>query len=151
MEEKELFHAKSTHGVKQILLCLFLCFIAFVYGCVKESFYEEFVMGYSLSRNEPFKYGNHVANIALILALFFALFIPMLCNSEMIITTKRIYGKTKFGKRVSIPLNNISFVSLSSFSGISLGTSSGIVKFYGVKDRNTVYEKVSQLLNNKQK
>ena len=69
---------------------------------------------------------------------------------SLTITDKRVTGKASFGKQVDLPLNQISAISLGSSGSIGISTSSGIVKFWGVENRDEVYSALSNLVNNLQ-
>ncbi len=85
-------------------------------------------------------------NIALILIKVW------LSSYEMVVTDKRVYGKIAFGKRVDLPLDSISATStLRILKGVSVSTSSGIIKFLLIKNANEMYEEISKLLLERQK
>jgi hypothetical protein len=71
-------------------------------------------------------------------------------KTELIITDRRVYGKTAFGKRVDLPLDSISAVGTSMFKGIMVATSSGKIKFLCIKNRNDIHKELSALLINRQ-
>ena len=71
-------------------------------------------------------------------------------KQEIIITNKRVYGKSIFGKVVNLPLDSISAVELSMFKGILISTSSGIIKFKLIENNQEVYKEISKLLMNRQ-
>ena len=62
----------------------------------------------------------------------------------------RIYGITIFKKRVDLPVDSISSISKSPFSGLSVATSSGLIKFLAIKNRDEIYECIVKLLSNRQ-
>ena len=61
-------------------------------------------------------------------------------STQIVVTDKRVYGKTSFGKQVDLPLDSISSVGTNLFKGITVGTSSGRIKFIGISNRNDVYK-----------
>ena len=74
-----------------------------------------------------------------------------LSSYEMVVTDKRVYGKIAFGKRVDLPLDSISATStLRVLKGVSVSTSSGIIKFLLIKNSNEMYEEISKLLLERQ-
>lgn len=75
-----------------------------------------------------------------------------LCYSKqkIIITNKRVYGKSIFGKVMNLPLDSISAVELSMFKGILISTSSGRIKFKLIENNQEVYKEISKLLMNRQ-
>ena len=62
----------------------------------------------------------------------------------------RIYGITIFKKRVDLPVDSISSISKSPFSGLSVATSSGVIKFVAIKNRDEIYELIVKLLSMRQ-
>ena len=69
---------------------------------------------------------------------------------EITVTDKRVYGKAAFGKRVDLPFDKISAVSMCAFKGIGVSTSSGQIKFLFCKNKNDVFKAISNLLINRQ-
>ncbi len=69
---------------------------------------------------------------------------------RIIVTDKRVYGKTVFGKRVDLPLDSISSIGSSMFAGISVATSSGKISFLGIDNRDEIYDEISKLLLERQ-
>lgn len=71
-------------------------------------------------------------------------------HNRITVTNKRVYGTTKWGKRVDLPLNQISAVSTSWLKGIAIGTSSGKIIFKGIEKNTDVHKELSALLAAKQ-
>ena len=70
---------------------------------------------------------------------------------QLVITDKRVYGKTAFGKQVDLPLDLISAVgTVPLFIGVGVYTSSGRIVFYGLKNAADIFTMVSELLKNRQ-
>lgn len=68
-------------------------------------------------------------------------------KSELIVTDKRVYGKTLFGKRVDLPIGSVSAVAIAPlFSGVSVSTSSGRISFYGLPEYNEIFKAISGLI-----
>ena len=74
----------------------------------------------------------------------------MFIKTELVVTNKRVYGKTLFGRRVDLPLDYVSAVGTSILKGISVATSSGKIKFFGIKNRNEIHNCLSKLLIDRQ-
>jgi len=72
-------------------------------------------------------------------------------SQSLTVTDKRVYGKAAFGKRVDMPINQVSSIGMSLFKGISVGTSSGSVKFKLVKNRDEIHYALGELLVTNQK
>lgn len=92
------------------------------------------------------------AIIGVIIALFGFIIIFMSHECGLYVTDKRVYGKTLLGKRVDIPLDSISSISLTFvlLCGISVASSSGSISFCFVEERNRIYAIVSNLLLERQ-
>ena len=92
------------------------------------------------------------AGLGAIIALYGLIILFVCRDSGLYVTDKRVYGKTLLGKRVDIPLDSISSISLTFvlFSGISVASSSGLISFYFVEERNKVHEAMSNLLLERQ-
>ena len=69
---------------------------------------------------------------------------------EIVVTDKRVYGKTAFGKRVDLPLDSISSISTGAMKGIAVATSSGRIRFWFIKNNEEVHGEVSKLLIGRQ-
>ena len=59
------------------------------------------------------------------------------------VSTTRVVGKASFGKRVDLPLSQISAIGLGIFNSISISTSSGRVSFWLLSNRKDVHEALS--------
>lgn len=69
---------------------------------------------------------------------------------ELIVTDKRIYGKTPFGKRVDLPIDSVSAVGAGLLNSITISTASGRISFYAIKNRNKIHKVISDLLIERQ-
>lgn len=84
---------------------------------------------------------------SLALAVFLWFFIPYwMGKMELVVTNKRIFGKTAFGKRVDLPLDSVSAIGTSLFWGIDVGTSSGRIHFKFIKNQKGMHTLMSGLL-----
>lgn len=80
-----------------------------------------------------------------------ALIYLAMCKTELIVTDKRVYGKTAWGKRVDLPLDSVSAIgSLQILKGVSISTASGRINFKLIKNSDAVYQTVSRLLLERQ-
>ena len=79
-----------------------------------------------------------------------ALFLFLLFRCELVVTDKRVYGKAAFGIRIDLPINKISSIGLGMklFSSVAVATSSGKIKFYLLKNREDVYQTISNAIAN---
>ena len=83
--------------------------------------------------------------IILIVILYF-----WLRSYSLTVTDKRVYGKTAFGKQVDLPLDSISAIGTSALKGISVGTSSGKIKFKLIKNQAEMHSVMGNLLKERQ-
>lgn len=65
---------------------------------------------------------------------------------QITVTDKRVYGFDAMGKRVDLPLDSITAVGTSMFSGLAVTTASGAIKFAMLKNRDELHEEISKLL-----
>lgn len=143
MEEKEIIKGK-----KNFSNVLKICILFSILGLI---------LTIAVYTNVRFSSGNLVEAIfySIPTFLFFLFLNIMIYNSlykvDIIVTNKRVYGKTMFGKRVDLPLDSISAVGLSFLYGIDVGTSSGRIHFKNIENNNEVFSKISELLNARQK
>ena len=69
---------------------------------------------------------------------------------QITVTDKRVYGFDAMGKRVDLPLDSITAVGTSIFSGLAVTTASGAIKFAMLKNRDELHEAISKLLVERQ-
>ncbi len=74
----------------------------------------------------------------------------MAMKFELTVTDGRVIGKTLFGKRVDLPISQISVAGTGAFDRISIATSSGFINFYSVSNQNEVFSTISELLMKRQ-
>ena len=93
------------------------------------------------------------AALGIIIALCGLVIIFKSREGGLYVTNMRVYGKTLLGKRVDIPLDSISSISLTFFLlfGISVASSSGVISFYFVSQRDEIHKAISNLLVERQK
>ena len=92
-----------------------------------------------------------VLAIILLMVGFLLLFIRLICTNficecELTVTNKRIYGSTRFGQEVNIPLSKISSVTLDGYNGIYFSYPGNFAGFCYCQNVDDVYEVVSELL-----
>lgn len=71
-------------------------------------------------------------------------------NCSVVVTDKRVFGKTAFGRRVDLPLDSVSAVGLGAFKSIAVATSSGKIKFAFIKNRDPIHAAINDLLVKRQ-
>ena len=79
-------------------------------------------------------------------------FLPFLWlkNYELTITDKRAYGRAAFGRRVDLPVDSISAIGRGWLKNIKISTASGGIKFFLIKNRDKMYEVISNLIIERQ-
>ena len=87
---------------------------------------------------------------ALILSLVFFVLYLAYSKISITVTDKRVYGNTIFRKQVDLPLDSISSIGSTAFDGIGVGTSSGRIGFYFIRNSAKVRDVISQLLLERQ-
>lgn len=164
MEEKVIIQSKTINGKKFRTYCFTPAIIMIGYT----------ILFYALNINEcrrhPSKWyasgyyevdfvnyiGNYIFTNGIIFLLgIFLLFLGAYIywafnNIGMTVTDKRVYGNAKFGKRVDLPLDSISAVSIGMLKTIAVATSSGKIIFGMVLNRNEMYDAISKLLVERQ-
>ena len=85
------------------------------------------------------------------LVAFFLFLYFWLGHCEIVVTNARVYGKVAFGKQVDLPIDSISSVGRSPLlRAVSVGTSSGAIRFYLVQKHTEIYDVISTLIRNRQ-
>ena len=85
-----------------------------------------------------------------LVVLFGGIFCLIMKSMEIIVTDKRVTGKTFFGKVVDLPLDSVSAVASSGKWGISISTSSGAIRFCLIKNAKEIHNKVRDLIVKRQ-
>lgn len=70
-----------------------------------------------------------------------------LCDVEIIVTNKRIYGTTTWGQEVEIPIDAIFAVSTTTMNAITIKLSNRFIKFKAIKNYEQVCSEIHKLLN----
>ena len=141
MEEKILCKSKKHNLLKIILI--FISIASAIAGlCLFKVFSYDFTGNFS----EAFGFTSPFILIVVICVLIYL----RVANCELVITDKRVYGKTTFSKRVDLPLDSVSAVGTSSLWGIDVGTSSGRIHFKLIKNKDEIHSVLSRLLMDRQ-
>ena len=82
--------------------------------------------------------------------LSFGFFFLLTYSMQLIVTNKRVYGKTYFGRSVDLPLDSITSVGSSWFKGIGVATSSGKISFLLIENAKEIHEQIRTLLIERQ-
>lgn len=83
----------------------------------------------------------------LILAIVFIVLYFLMWKMEITLTDKRVFGRSAFGRQVDLPLDSVSSVTLSPLGGISVGSSSGRIRWMLIEKKRDFYSALSQELN----
>ncbi|MCD7778497.1 MAG: hypothetical protein LUH47_08345, partial [Clostridiales bacterium] len=102
----------------------------------------------SVNGENMFGLGYLIAAVVVIAAIF-AWF--KLGKSELTVSNKRVWGKTDTGKKVDLPINQISSLSYSRFGTMKLNTENGTIKFRCLGNKGMVYTAISSLKSNMRK
>ena len=88
-----------------------------------------------------------LAGLGLICLLIYA----WMHSYELIVTDKRVYGKTAFGRRVDLPVDSVSAIGSRWLKGIAVATASGKIDFLMIKNCDEIHKCVSNLLIDRQR
>lgn len=84
--------------------------------------------------------------LSVIVLLLAGFFFWKMSRGKLLITSKKVTGKASFGKQIDLSLSQISSVALGTCRQLSIGTSSGNIHFWFIKNRNEVYTALSDLI-----
>ena len=157
MEEKIIIEGKTSKKTTTILLKIGLCLLGFglflFLVTAKNSWSEEisiYALGDYITFQAEMAFVSIILDLGLLLSIYSFILWLAIKNNSITVTDKRVYGVTKWGKRVDLPLNQISAVSTTSLSGIAVGTSSGKIAFKAIENHFDVHSAITDLLSQKQ-
>ena len=165
MEEKILIKSERLKSQNVFFFYVFLSVIAFLgsfiykfkffYDYHGTLFHSEYSSPFEYALNSVIEWGIYGETmIGLVLGIIIILlgFVVYCAVSkvELVVTDKRVYGRVAFGKQVDLPIDSVSSVKLSSFKGIAIGTSSGLISFWRIKNRDAIHAVLSNLLIERQ-
>ena len=134
MEEKEIIRGKSSSTLGTLFLVLGLIGIPLM------------LLGIFVP------HGIAISILGILLLILGIIMYMYVSQCVLVVTDKRVYGRAAFGKRVDLPLDSISAVSLSSvFDGIGVSTSAGRISFVAIKNSKEIQKEISELLIERQK
>lgn len=144
MEERKIID--GTFSKSNILVVIFgiIASIFMIIGCVQLEEYNAY-RGYNV-----YGYGEEypIFFVIAFICVGIAVLTYLIMNKcELSLTDKRVYGKIKFGKRVDLPLNQISSIGQGWFKSLAIATSSGTIKFWLLNNRQEVFTELSKLLS----
>ena len=161
MEEKTIVEGKSSFKLSSRFLLIggsifilgILCYALNVNG-VRYSKLWTIWQRYTFREVIRFQGGSGFVSALIDIGFVAALlgFFIWLCIKDncITVTNKRVYGVTKWRKRVDLPLNQVSAVATSWLKGIAVGTSSGKIVFKAIENNIEVHKELTRLLATKQ-
>ena len=84
--------------------------------------------------------------LGVIFLLLAGFFFWKMSRGKLIVTNTRVTGKASFGKQVDLPIGKISAVALGAFRQVSIGTSSGNIRFWFIQNRDEVHAALSDII-----
>ena len=91
-------------------------------------------------------YVSLLLDLGIILSIYSLILWLAIKDDCITVTNKRVYGVTKWKKRVDLPLKQISAVSTSWLKGVAVGTSSGKIDFKEIENYIDVHKEITNLL-----
>lgn len=134
------------------LFCMLLPIIGLIVTILYDFSASKRYDSLDLSYGFGFANGANYALYPLIIVLTIVAFIiyKRWSKVQITVTNKRVYGFDAVGKRVDLPLDSITAVGTSIFSGLAVTTASGAIKFAMLKNRDELHEAISKLLVERQ-
>lgn len=119
-----------------------------------------FIFFFIVDSTLPYFNGSHdtavTLNVIGLIISAFLIFSPIwlkitIGKGKICVTPKVIYGLAGiFVRRVDLPLDSVSAVSLTRFKGLSVSTSSGVITFHFIENIDAVHSVINNLLINRQ-
>lgn len=138
MEEQVLVRSKRSDKVLYMLnamiFALYLLFCMIMYA----------------SNDGWTTFGDWFFDYIVILIFLLAFLNLSLFKSTMVVTDRRIYGVTYFGKRVDLPLDSVSAIAVNYHHFVSVSSSSGRISFALIENANEMHNCISELLIQRQ-
>lgn len=147
MNEKILVEGKFTSlKLNPVsLICFLIAGFAFIACFIVATIYG----GSPLWAFEGMEYGYYWFFIGIIVFVILGLIFAAM-PFELTVTDSKVVGKTLFGKRVDLPISQISVAGTGMFKRVTIATSSGSINFYGVANQNEVFSIISELIVKRQ-
>ena len=99
---------------------------------------------------DAFLVGIGFGSIGIALIVFERIFYAIMHNCRITVTDRRVIGMASFGKRVDLPINQISAIGKAIFSSLAVGTSSGKIRFGFLLNRDEIFEALGNVISNLQ-
>ena len=139
MEEKEL--SKGVFGKMNVpaLICLILAILSGIW-----------YSNLSTSRWAATDEVMMTLTFTVVFAVLSIVFFFWMSGCSITVTNKRVYGTGAFRKRVDLPFDMISSVGSGAFNSVAVATSSGKICFWFVKNKNDVFNAITNCLVERQ-
>lgn len=131
MEEKQIIESKSCY--KKFFI--FIIIIGFI-----------FIITQIMQGDDQIIPVEYIGLFLIILGTIMIIYTKII---KLYVTNKRVYGIGLFKKRIDLPISNISAVSISLCKGISIGTSAGHIRFFGIANNKDIHKEIIKLLDNR--
>lgn len=92
------------------------------------------------------EYGYYWFFIGIIIFVALGLRFLLMQFEFLFVTNNKVEGKTIFGKRVLLPISQVSAIGTGLFKKVMVATSAGHIRFYGVINKDEVYSVISELI-----
>lgn len=140
MEEKVLITGEKNKKFRKIIIIcgIVIYLIAILIDFLASSLDEDYIY--------------MVCSVIAMIGIIFTAtgIITIFIKAELVVTDKRVYGKTGFCKRVDLPIDLVSAVGTSWLWGIDIGTSSGRIHFKLMNNKDEIHSVLSKLLMERQ-
>ena len=93
---------------------------------------------------------SYIIDIGVLFTLFGLIVYLALRSVSITVTNKRVTGTSSFGRRVDLPIDEISAVGSRLSKGIEVATSSGKILFQGINNRDEVHKAITDMLMERQ-
>ena len=143
MSENLLIQSQKAEVKLKKVLCIFLVFYL-VMILVAAAFSEsiEYVLHPAFFIN-----GFFISLMLFSPVLIVNFYFWIVSHNQLVVTDKRISGKSAFGKQVDLPIDSVSSVStVKLIKGLSISTASGKVSFWAISNRDAIYKVISDLI-----
>ena len=156
MGEQKIVESTMSYQKTLKKVCFVLFGILLVVGIITMVAYSKYKSAWEIDANNLFDLKDVYTQrlivfvFLLLVNVVFCVFYFLISKEQIVVTNKRVYGRTSFGKQVDLPLDSISAVGTTLFKGIVGGTSSGRIKFLGISNRNEIYEEIKKILADRQ-
>lgn len=147
----QLSQKSKTLAFKIGVVCFCVFLILFLLNLEEYSFLLSFMTIFDIIIYIIlFGYGFNTVSLffdAALLACIIGILHYVACAKIAItVTDKRVYGTALWGKRVDLPLDAISAISITNDKGICVATSSGRISFKMIENNEAVHSAISNLL-----